>query len=399
MIETPVQLGDPEPPSPTGAAPRRARVRSMARLLGPGVQMPTFVMMFVTNRCDAKCPHCFYHDSLNTNATKELKLHEYEALTRSLGPVLHVTLTGGSPELRPDLARIAECFSRNCRPSNITICVNGYHVDRILGHVRDILETCPDQGLTVSVSLDGVGDAHSEFRGMPGLFERDLATFEGLAALKREHPNLRVQCGMVVNGLNYETIEDAANWVWDNVPIDYLKLTLVRSVPPPPDEKTLDENCTREYLRLIDGDTDRWMRPVGVQGTPARAIPAMAKEVVLRQIFRERLDGGECPVRCGASRENITIYPDGTVAGCECRPEIIGDLRSCEMNAREVWFGTHAAEFREVLGREGCANHHHGYLALPIFRTPRMWPRLARAAVAVRFGRRNRSARAASTGQ
>ena len=383
MIETPVRVQGQQSLAPRGN--RWRRLQLLGRLFGPSVQMPTFVMMFVTNRCDAKCPHCFYHEALNTNATKELTIGEYEVLTRSIGPVLHVTLTGGSPELRPDLADIAETFSRNCRPTNITICMNGYHTDRILSHIERIMEKCPSQGLTVSLSLDGIGDDHSKFRGMDGLFERVVATFEGLAEIKTRYPNLRLQCGMVVTGLNYERVEDAAGWVWDNLPVDYLKLTLVRSSPPPPNAEALNENCTREYLRLIDGD-DKWIRPLGQPGTPVRALPAMAKEVVLRQVLRQQLEGGVCPVRCGASRDNVTIYPDGTVAGCECRPEQLGHLRDTDMNLAMLWYGPAANEFRDTLERVPCDNHHHGYLALPILRSPRMWPRLACAAWKLRFG-------------
>lgn len=50
----------------------------------------------------------------------ELSLAEYEKIATSLGPMLQVTLTGGSPELRADLPEIAEIYSRICRPANIT---------------------------------------------------------------------------------------------------------------------------------------------------------------------------------------------------------------------------------------------------------------------------------------
>ena len=113
-------------------------------------------------------------------------------------------------------------------------------------------------------------------------------------------------------------------------------------------------------------------------------LAAMAKEVVLMDLTREQLETGRCAVRCGASRENVTIYPDGTVVGCECRSEELGNLREVGMDLSKIWYGEAARHFRKTLERDHCTNHHHGYLALPMFRTPTMWPRLIRAVWKVR---------------
>jgi MoaA/NifB/PqqE/SkfB family radical SAM enzyme len=36
------------------------------RLLAPWPKMPVYLLMFVTNRCNAACDHCFYWSELNT---------------------------------------------------------------------------------------------------------------------------------------------------------------------------------------------------------------------------------------------------------------------------------------------------------------------------------------------
>ena len=78
---------------------------SFKRLMTPGAQMPVYLLMFVTNRCNARCEHCFYWSELNTKVKQELTVNEFDSLARSLGPMLQVTFTGGSPELRKDLPR------------------------------------------------------------------------------------------------------------------------------------------------------------------------------------------------------------------------------------------------------------------------------------------------------
>jgi MoaA/NifB/PqqE/SkfB family radical SAM enzyme len=356
------------------------KIRLLGRLIGPGIRMPTFVMMFVTNRCDAKCEHCFYWKELNTTkARDELTVDEVEVLTRSIGPIVQVTLTGGSPELRKDLPELAACFHRNCRPENITICMNGYHTESVVSHVRRIVESCPGQRLTISLSLDGLGEEHDRLRGMRGLFERVRATFERLGRLRDDHPGLFVTCGTCMTGLNYKTVEATADCAWNNLPIDLNKVKLVRETPPPPNRAAIAAKCDRAYLRLIR-DEERWITKEDKGRFSVRSLAVRTKEVVLRQVIREIVETGHSPVCCGASRTNVTIYPDGTVAGCECRSDGLGNLRDVGMDLVRIWNGDAAREFRRKLVREVCSTHHHGYLSLPILRSPRMWPRLTRTA-------------------
>jgi MoaA/NifB/PqqE/SkfB family radical SAM enzyme len=59
--------------------------------------MPVYLLMFVTNRCNAACDHCFYWSELNTKVKQELTVEEFDRLARNLGPMLQVTFTGEAP--------------------------------------------------------------------------------------------------------------------------------------------------------------------------------------------------------------------------------------------------------------------------------------------------------------
>jgi molybdenum cofactor biosynthesis enzyme MoaA len=98
--------------------------------------------MFVTNRCNATCEHCFYWRELNTKVKEELTVVEYDRLARSIGPMLQVTFTGGSPELRKDLPDLVERFYEHCHLSNMTFCMLGHSTVRILAHAEEMLRRC-----------------------------------------------------------------------------------------------------------------------------------------------------------------------------------------------------------------------------------------------------------------
>jgi MoaA/NifB/PqqE/SkfB family radical SAM enzyme len=359
------------------------QITILKRIFFPNTQMPVFIMMFVTNRCDARCRHCFYWQSLNKHTHDELTLDEIEALARSIGPIMQITLTGGSPELREDLPEVARSFSRHCQPANMTICMNGYHTQRILAQVEEILRTCPKQRLSIGLSLDGIGQEHDEIRGLPGLFEHVIETYSGLKKLKAEYPQLNINCGICISELNYPNAEKTVQWIQENLPIDQLKITLVRGQPDPRDSRVLGQGCVKGYLDLIS------KRDIGLSGKPNIRLSltdlfSRAKEMVVRDLINEIIQTNRSPVRCSATRQNALIYPNGIVGGCEMRAEELGNLRDHEMDLSKLWNAAPAREFRKRVKDEHCVCYHHGFLSIQVFRSPILWPRLALALLKIR---------------
>jgi MoaA/NifB/PqqE/SkfB family radical SAM enzyme len=350
------------------------------RLLAPGAQMPVYVLMFVTNRCAARCEHCFYWSELNTKIKEELSLEEFERLARSLGPLLQITFTGGSPELRKDLPDIVETFHRHCHPTNMTFCMLGANTSRIVSQAEAMLSRCPGQKIKIGISLDGIGEDHDRLRGIPGLFDNVVKTVRELGALKRRFPNLRVDIGMTVHGLNYETVVETSSWVRKNLPVDVLKPILVRGNPLNP--ATRDDICKTTYLNVVDNDAP-WLKGAHA-GSPFSLWDYLVhtKEKVSRDIIAETSVTKRTPVTCAGARETAVIYPTGDVAGCELRDDVLGNLRAHDFDFRRIWQGPEAQRFRATTGTvdacQGC--YHHCFISPALFRTPKMWPRMIAAA-------------------
>jgi MoaA/NifB/PqqE/SkfB family radical SAM enzyme len=346
------------------------KLRAGWRLFGVGVRLPAYLLFFVTHRCDAKCGHCFFWRQLNDRSFRELELAEINTLAKSLGPVLQVTLTGGSPELRHDLPRIAEAFHRHCRPTNLTLCFNGYHTERIVAHMREIFDRCPGQRFTTGVSLDGLGEVHERIRGMPGLFERVVRTVHELHRLKVETGRLQVVCAICVSELNHASAEDTARWVWEHLPVDVVKPILVRGEPQNP--RAIGQQAVEAYLRLVKSQRPRLQGPQGARRNWFQSLVA-AKESVQRDLICRIAQTGQSPVRCSATFETAVIYANGNVAGCELRDEVLGNLRDVGMDFKQLWHATAASRFRQGVRCRQCTCYHHCFLAPMIFRSPRFW--------------------------
>jgi radical SAM protein with 4Fe4S-binding SPASM domain len=329
---------------------------------------------------------------------QELTVEEYERLARNLGPVLQITFTGGSPELRKDLPDIVERFHEHCTPSNITFCMLGHHTDRIVSQIERILRNCPGQKLKVGISLDGLGEDHDRLRGIPGLFKSVISTVRALAELKRHYPNLRIDIGMTVHGLNYGTVVETAEWVRANLPVDVLKPILVRGDPLNPQAK--NDLCKTTYLQVVDRDAP-WLSGAKL-GRPFSMFDYLvhAKEKVSRDIIAETSTTGVAPVTCASGRETAVIYPTGDIAGCELREDVLGNIREANFDFRGIWFSDAAHRFRDMTGEvEACKGcYHHCFISPALFRTPKMWPRMIEAAWQIQrnLGTAGRTATAAN---
>ena len=353
------------------------KIRTLYRLISPGTHLPIYVLLYVTHRCDAKCGHCFFWRELNSDKQKELSHEEIDKLAKSIGPVLQVTLTGGSPELRKDLPSLAQSFYKHCKPPNMTICMNGYHTERISAHVEEILKTCPDQQLTIGLSLDGIGEEHDKIRGINGLFDCVVNTFDRLNKLKKKYPKLKLAVATVVSGLNYRAAEKTALWAKENLPVDMLKPILVRGQPRDP--HALGGSYINTYLKIVNNDTDQLMASYKTND-PFHRLATITKEKIQRDMIGNIFKTGKSPVICSASRENIVIHAKGDVMGCELRPDKLDNLRDYNMNVSKLWYTAKAKNFRSVIRDEKCYCYHHCFLAPAIFRSPNQWPNILRTA-------------------
>jgi radical SAM protein with 4Fe4S-binding SPASM domain len=142
----------------------------------------------------------------------------------------------------------------------------------------------------------------------------------------------------------------------------------------------VDEASHEPYLRLVELDrTLTGLRAPRRFSMVSSVIDA--KEAVERELIKEIVTKGTAPVACSGARETAVIYPDGRVAGCELRDDIIGSLRETNMDLRPIWFSKNADAFRRTAGHvdvcRGC--YHHCFISPAMFRTPTLWPKLLRS--------------------
>lgn len=141
-----------------------------------------------TLTCNAKCKHCGssaetkeYKDELST---EEIKNALKQAADNYDASKILINVTGGEPLVRKDLFEVMD-YATNTLGFHWGMTTNGILIDDA---VIDNMKKSKME--TISVSVDGIGKTHDEFRGVDGSYEiilnniRNLKTADFLTHLQ-----------------------------------------------------------------------------------------------------------------------------------------------------------------------------------------------------------------------
>jgi MoaA/NifB/PqqE/SkfB family radical SAM enzyme len=209
--------------------------------------LPLYLIFYVTARCNQKCEHCFYWQRLNKKQ-KELSLKEIEKISESMGPLLWLSLTGGEPFLRSDLAKIVKIFVKNNQVRHVSIPTNGSLAKRIVAGVKTMVSQNPKTTFSISLSCDGPEKIHDQIRGVRGSFRAALKTAKELKKLKEKHRNLGLGMTMTLTKTNQDQFLKTYRFLRNKVGPDEIFINLVRGKPKNPETAKVD---MRIYERAV----------------------------------------------------------------------------------------------------------------------------------------------------
>lgn len=301
---------------------------------------PPFLILFINSICNQKCEHCFYWKNLNRR--DDLTTEELFALSRSLGRIENLNLSGGEPFLRPEFGEICRQFIRQNQVRQIYVPTNGYFADRT---VKQITETLKEPGLNLfvaEISLDGLGEFHNKFRGSPGAFDKAMQTYDALAKLQESDPRLRIHSISTATHVNMDEIRRLTTFLFDRCPkMDHHNLALIRGDRKNP---SLQGPNLEQYRQLYEYVRRLWAsREEGRYGSLVEPMLQWAKA-------RTAATQSQV-VPCRAGRLNAVVYSNGDVSVCENHPPL-GNLR--DKSFWEIWTSPEAQALRRSIAAKEC---------------------------------------------
>jgi len=352
---------------------------------------PVYLIHHVTDRCNAKCRHCFIiHDGEyaipdGVSGGNALDLSEIERLVPTLGDNLYtVQLTGGEPFLRADLTAIVRTYFRDSVVKYVQICTNGQFTDRIVALAETVMSEDPTRLFGFSISVDDIGERHDENRGLAGLFGSLSNSVRELKALQRVFPRLQLSVNVTASSFNEDRLIPIYEYLTRDLCVGNVVTTLIRGNPSDEAAAGLDID---KYEAFIEHCADGWVagKHRGFSGFLEANLVNAQNVVTHRNNVRLVRSPGKGTV-CYAGDLSGVIYADGAVAFCEEVPYAVGNLRDWDMDFMRLWHSDVAGYVRARRNATACRCTHECFAIPNVLFNPRNWPELT--SVAVRKGLR-----------
>ena len=302
----------------------------------------------VTYLCNSRCRMCHIWKRYRRDPRsieRELSLAEIEQLLSSeyLKNVQGISLTGGEPFLRRDFVDLAGLFVERFPNAFIGIATNGLTPGVILKKTKQLVEKHQPRHLSLSISLDGVGDGHDAMRGINGAYDRVLRTVKSLV----EETDVNVGLDFTLTPWNYEQVWSAYQ-VSREYGIKFIAVFAQKS----------DFYYGNAEMALDWGDAR--------DQAAAMVCEVAADRGHNESLFERLVDPYVCfmtqaaqsqanqtaAYRCYSGTHSLFLDPHGNVYPCILLDKKIGNIR--EVPFEELWLTSRAFKVRDYIKQERC---------------------------------------------
>ncbi len=310
---------------------------------------PFELTIFVTARCNFRCPYCLYWKNLNEK--EQLSLQEFKKFAQSMPSVERLIFTGGEPFLRKDLGEIIEEFYKSSTPKYITIPTNGFYTDKIVATMENILAAIPRAFVNVSLSLDELGDRRDSITGVEGGFKNLIQTASKLKKIQNRFKNLGITVICTQTASNENRLDEIYQFAKEELGLDNFGFSVVRGNPY--DKNTLKIDAEK-YHRMCDKLLDSYKgKCVNSSKIPFYRVYLTNRELVYKNTYKTLLEKS-FQIKCyagilrGVVRENGEVYPCEELMDNEREQFLIGRLQDYDMDFQKLWYSKRR---KEIVGR------------------------------------------------
>ncbi len=284
-------------------------------------QRPYKLNYAVTYRCNARCSICniwkIYHDSPEKQK-EELSLPEIDTIFRNFD-LSWVSLTGGEPFLREDIAEIAlVIWKHNPNLSMLSIPTNGSLPDKVTKTAERILEETEIPNVLINVSLDGDEALHDRLRGIKGFWKKARKTYELLNTIENER--FRVLVEFTVSKHNAGHLKDALDSFGI---IDYSRVVLTAA-------HSSFFYCTDQNLHDLHKESSLAQVKEFMSSYRSMSLESLLPRIYAR-ILEKYLKSAPVTLHCVSGRSSFFLDPYGFLYPCISMDEPLGNLKESSL--------------------------------------------------------------------
>ena len=289
-----------------------------------------YLIFYVTNLCNFRCKFCFYSEEINKGVkSNQLSLKEVEQFSKSIGPLMQLSMTGGEPFLRKDFIQVAEYLIKNTSAQYVTVPTNGSLEDRTFEFYKYLTKKFPDTFFRCVFSIEGIKDIHDNLRGVKGSYNKIENLFKKLVTMRNSSKNLILDSNSVFTKESEDTLLDTVSYLNNNFNFDNISVTYARGKIP--DEKLKSKSKEKyieinNFLESINRNKEKRRFSSIVRG-----INALSRDHIIKVGFED-----EFVSQCVASKKIAVVSEEGDVYPCEILSDKIGNLRDYNYDLKEI---------------------------------------------------------------
>ncbi|HJP17024.1 MAG TPA: radical SAM protein [Nitrospinota bacterium] len=322
---------------------------------------------YITNRCNAKCEHCFYWEKLNKG--KQLSIDEIIKITESMGKIYQLILTGGEPFLREEIVEIVKAYYKNNKIQSLNIPTNGILKKIIVERCKEILKICPNINFSLNLSIDGFKELHDEIRGVDGCYENAINVFKETVKLKEKYSRFNVTFLTTLTGHNQHEILKLYKFIKEELKANLFQLNFLRGKPKKINLSSADFNIYRE----VNEQSFNNYKVTG--GSPCFIkIKSWLRNRLNRARYNriiETASYNKFITPCYAGYLNAVMYEDGDVFPCELLDQKIGNIRDFDYDFGALWNSEKNKRIRSFIKDTKCFCTHECFLTTNILFNPK----------------------------
>jgi len=340
---------------------------------------PIQLTFFLTKRCNARCPFCFYlsRQKGNNDDANELSVSEITRISGSLGKLLWLAFSGGEIFLRKDIVEITKIFYKTNKPAIILYPTNGLLKDIISARIEEILRSCPKSSIVVKLSLDGPKQIHDKIRGVAGCYEKTLATYNTLGKLLNKYPNFDLGINTVFCSENQDYIDEVIDFVSNLDLIRTHTVSLVRGEVADKEFKNIDIEKYHRIIKRLETGLKRKQSPVyGFSGARLKA----AQDILQRKLIYKTAISNKRLVPCFAGKINIVLTETGELYPCELfnQEMKMGNVRDFDYDIKRMLNTDRTKNVIRSITDKKCFCTHECYFMTNLLFNLRNYPELIR---------------------
>ena len=293
----------------------RSRRDSLAGRAG----RPYKLEFFLTGQCNSRCTTCSIWR--NEEPARELSAEQVGRTAESVGKgLLWVSLTGGEALLRDDLADVVAALVAGAPTLRfINLSSNGLLTERTGDFMERVLPLLEERRipLTITLSLDHLGERYDKLRGVPGGFTALVRTAALLKRTAAGSKFVSYTFQVTLSGHNLDQTHEILGFAMRNSGGFTPVITLSS------DSFLLTDHRTCDLRRLGPAHAADLERI-------ARRYPIVRLQDLISRLYLRMVPAflrtGRAPIPCTAGRAALTIDRQGGLRRCDYLQNSFGDL-------------------------------------------------------------------------